>query len=139
MIETDCLVIGAGPVGLFQVFQLGLLGLKAEVVDALPEPGGQCIALYPDKPIYDVPGIPACTGRELTERLLEQASTDLQRGILEGNLVAYGSPSSAKMADLVVASFAKVQPGAMKALGSICGVLPLTLMMLMSLIPHGLR
>ena len=79
MIETDCLVIGAGPVGLFQVFQLGLLGLTAEVVDALPEPGGQCVALYPDKPIYDVPGIPACTGLELTERLLEQASPFLTR------------------------------------------------------------
>lgn len=73
-IETDALVIGAGPVGLFQVFQLGLLGMSAQVVDALPEPGGQCVALYPDKPIYDVPGIPACSGRELALRLLEQAA-----------------------------------------------------------------
>lgn len=60
LIETDALVVGAGPVGLFQVFQLGLLGMSAQVVDALPEPGGQCVALYPDKPIYDVPGVPAC-------------------------------------------------------------------------------
>lgn len=74
MIQTDALVIGAGPVGLFQAFQLGLLGLKVEVVDVLPQAGGQCIALYPDKPIYDVPGVPRCTGRELTGLLLQQAS-----------------------------------------------------------------
>jgi thioredoxin reductase (NADPH) len=74
MTQTDALVIGAGPVGLFQAFQLGLLGLKVEVVDVLPQAGGQCMALYPDKPIYDVPGVPRCTGRELTSLLLEQAS-----------------------------------------------------------------
>ncbi|MBI5924168.1 MAG: NAD(P)/FAD-dependent oxidoreductase [Aquabacterium sp.] len=73
MIHTDALVIGAGPVGLFQVFQLGLLGLKAEIIDVLPQAGGQCIALYPDKPIYDIPGVPLCTGRELTQQLLVQA------------------------------------------------------------------
>lgn len=73
MIQTDALVIGAGPVGLFQVFQLGLLGLKAEIIDVLPQAGGQCIALYPDKPIYDIPGVPLCTGRELTQQLLTQA------------------------------------------------------------------
>ena len=71
-IETDALVIGAGPVGLFQVFQLGLQGIHCELVDALPAAGGQCLALYPDKPIYDIPGLPHCTGRELTGRLLEQ-------------------------------------------------------------------
>ncbi|TDP84768.1 thioredoxin reductase (NADPH) [Aquabacterium commune] len=74
MIHTDALVIGAGPVGLFQAFQLGLLGLSVEVVDALPFAGGQCMALYPDKPIYDVPGVPMCTGRELTQSLLKQAA-----------------------------------------------------------------
>jgi thioredoxin reductase (NADPH) len=73
-IETDALVIGAGPVGLFQVFQLGLLEIKCHVIDALPYPGGQCIELYPDKPIYDIPGTPHTTGRELTARLLEQAA-----------------------------------------------------------------
>ena len=73
MIDTDAVVIGAGPVGLFQVFQLGLLGLKAEIIDVLPEPGGQCVALYPDKPIYDIPGVPMYTGRDLTAQLLEQA------------------------------------------------------------------
>ena len=62
MIKTDVLVIGAGPVGLFAVQQLGLIGLKAEVVDNLDKIGGQCIELYPDKPIYDIPAIPECTG-----------------------------------------------------------------------------
>ena len=74
MQHTDAIVIGAGPVGLFQAFQLGLLGLKVEVIDVLPQAGGQCTALYPDKPIYDVPGVPRCTGRELTSLLLQQAS-----------------------------------------------------------------
>jgi thioredoxin reductase (NADPH) len=69
---TDAVVIGAGPVGLFQVFELGLLGIHAHVIDALPEPGGQCIELYPDKPIYDIPATPVCTGRELVARLLTQ-------------------------------------------------------------------
>ncbi|MDO9235542.1 MAG: NAD(P)/FAD-dependent oxidoreductase [Aquabacterium sp.] len=73
MIDTDAVVIGAGPVGLFQLFQLGLLGIKAEIIDVLPEAGGQCVALYPDKPIYDIPGIAVCTGRELAQQLLTQA------------------------------------------------------------------
>eukprot|EP01037_Dinobryon_pediforme_P046141 gene46141-59235_t len=60
-IETDAVIIGAGPVGLFQVFELGLLEIKAHVIDSLPEVGGQCIELYPDKPIYDIPAIPVCT------------------------------------------------------------------------------
>ena len=72
MIKTDALVIGAGPVGLFVVQQLGLIGLKAEVVDNLDKIGGQCIELYPDKPIYDIPALPECTGESLTKSLLEQ-------------------------------------------------------------------
>ena len=72
MIKTDVLVIGAGPVGLFAVHQLGIIGLKAEVVDNLDKVGGQCIELYPDKPIYDIPAIPECTGESLTKNLLEQ-------------------------------------------------------------------
>ena len=72
MIKTDVLVIGAGPSGLFAVHQLGIIGLKAEVVDNLDKIGGQCIELYPDKPIYDIPGIPECTGETLTKNLLEQ-------------------------------------------------------------------
>ena len=71
-IATDALVIGAGPVGLFQVFQLGLQGISAQVIDALPVPGGQCIELYADKPIYDIPAVPVCTGRELVSRLMQQ-------------------------------------------------------------------
>jgi thioredoxin reductase (NADPH) len=71
-IETDAVIIGAGPVGIFQVFELGLLDIKAHVIDSLPEVGGQCIELYPDKPIYDIPAIPVCTGRELVGNLLDQ-------------------------------------------------------------------
>jgi thioredoxin reductase (NADPH) len=69
---TDAVIVGAGPVGLFQVFELGLLGLRAELIDSLPAIGGQCTELYPDKPIYDIPAIPVCTARELIERLAEQ-------------------------------------------------------------------
>jgi thioredoxin reductase (NADPH) len=71
-IETDAVVIGAGPVGLFQVFELGLLEVKAHVIDSLGYPGGQCVELYPDKPIYDIPAVPVCTGQELTDNLLKQ-------------------------------------------------------------------
>jgi thioredoxin reductase (NADPH) len=71
-IETDAVIIGAGPVGLFQAFELGLLEIQAHIIDALPQAGGQCMALYPNKPIYDIPGIPVCTGRELTHNLLQQ-------------------------------------------------------------------
>jgi len=72
MIKTDTLIIGAGPVGLFCVHQLGIIGLKCEVVDNLDKIGGQCIELYPDKPIYDIPAVPECTGEELTSNLIEQ-------------------------------------------------------------------
>ena len=72
MIKTDTLIIGAGPVGLFCVHQLGIIGLKCEVVDNLDKIGGQCIELYPDKPIYDIPAVPECTGEELTNNLTEQ-------------------------------------------------------------------
>jgi thioredoxin reductase (NADPH) len=72
MVETDAVIIGAGPVGLFQVFELGLLEIKAHVIDSLAYPGGQCIELYPDKPIYDIPALPVCTGKELTDNLLKQ-------------------------------------------------------------------
>ncbi len=71
-IETDAVIVGAGPVGLFQVFELGLLEIKAHVIDSLAYPGGQPVELYPDKPIYDIPAIPVCTGQELVDRLLSQ-------------------------------------------------------------------
>jgi thioredoxin reductase (NADPH) len=72
VIKTDALIVGAGPVGLFAVFELGLLDIKAHVVDILDRPGGQCAELYPEKPIYDVPGIVVVTGQKLTDRLMEQ-------------------------------------------------------------------
>ena len=72
MIKTDTIIIGAGPVGLFAVHQLGIKGLKAVVIDNLDRAGGQCIELYPDKPIYDIPAVPECTGEELTKNLLDQ-------------------------------------------------------------------
>ena len=72
MKKTDTIIIGAGPVGLFAVHQLGIKGLKSVVIDNLDKAGGQCIELYPDKPIYDIPAVPECTGEELTKKLLEQ-------------------------------------------------------------------
>ncbi len=72
IIETDALIIGAGPVGLFAVFELGLLDIKAHLIDILDKPGGQCAELYPEKPIYDIPGLPEVSGQGLTEQLLEQ-------------------------------------------------------------------
>jgi thioredoxin reductase (NADPH) len=71
-IEADAVIVGAGPVGLFQVFELGLLEIKAHVIDSLAYPGGQPVELYPDKPIYDIPAVPVCTGQELTDALLKQ-------------------------------------------------------------------
>jgi thioredoxin reductase (NADPH) len=72
MINTDVVIIGAGPVGLFQVFELGLLDLRAHVIDSMAQVGGQCVELYPDKPIYDIPAIPLCSANELVERLMQQ-------------------------------------------------------------------
>jgi len=72
MKKTDTIIIGAGPVGLFAIHQLGIKGLKSIVIDNLDKAGGQCIELYPDKPIYDIPAVPECTGEELTKKLLEQ-------------------------------------------------------------------
>ena len=72
MIKTDLIIIGAGPTGLFTVFEAGLLGMKCHLVDSLTKPGGQCVEIYPNKPIYDIPAVPECTGEELTKRLLDQ-------------------------------------------------------------------
>ena len=72
--DTDVVIIGAGPVGLFQIFELGLLGLKAVVIDSLPTPGGQCAYLYPQKPIYDIPALPRATGQSTIDNLLLQAA-----------------------------------------------------------------
>jgi thioredoxin reductase (NADPH) len=72
MTQTEVLIVGAGPCGLFQVFELGLLGIKAHILDSLASPGGQCAELYPEKPIYDIPALPVCGAQELVDRLLEQ-------------------------------------------------------------------
>jgi thioredoxin reductase (NADPH) len=72
IVQTDALIVGAGPCGIFQVFELGLLGIKAHVVDSMPVVGGQCAELYPDKPIYDIPGIPMLLAQELVDNLMEQ-------------------------------------------------------------------
>mgnify|MGYP000901900644 CR=1 FL=1 len=85
-IETHAVIVGAGPVGLFQVFELGLLEIKAHVIDSLAYPGGQCVGLYPDKPIYDIPAVPVCTGQELTDNLLK---------LHPGAAVAAPAPASA--------------------------------------------
>jgi len=71
-VETDVIIVGAGPIGLFAVFELGLLDLKCHLIDILDRAGGQCTELYPEKPIYDIPGIPVVTGQELTDRLMQQ-------------------------------------------------------------------
>ena len=69
---VETVIIGAGPVGLFQIFELGLLGISSHIIDSLPTVGGQCTELYPDKPIYDIPALPVCGAQELIDRLLEQ-------------------------------------------------------------------
>src|SRR5277367_5510221 len=70
---VETVIIGAGPVGLFQIFELGLLGITTHIIDSLGTPGGQCTELYPDKPIYDIPALPICGAQELIDRLLQQA------------------------------------------------------------------
>ena len=76
MNKIDALIIGAGPTGLFTAHQLNLIGLNCEVIDNLDKIGGQCIELYPDKPIYDIPAVPECTGEELTNKLLRKVFSD---------------------------------------------------------------
>lgn len=72
-IQADAVIVGAGPCGLFQIFELGLLGIRAHIIDSLQHPGGQCSELYPEKPIYDIPALPVCGAQELVDRLLRQA------------------------------------------------------------------
>jgi thioredoxin reductase (NADPH) len=72
IIKTDAVIVGAGPIGLFAVFELGLLDIKAQLIDILPKPGGQCAELYPEKPIYDIPGFPVVTGQGIVDNLLKQ-------------------------------------------------------------------
>ena len=72
VITTDVAIVGAGPIGLFAVFELGLLDIKCHLIDILPKIGGQCAELYPEKPIYDIPGFPIITGQELVDNLMKQ-------------------------------------------------------------------
>ena len=96
-IETDVVIIGAGPVGIFAVFELGLLDVTSHLVDILPRPGGQCSELYPQKPIYDIPGYPSVTGQELVDRLMEQAAPFhpvFHHGEMVESIVALGTPEA---------------------------------------------
>jgi thioredoxin reductase (NADPH) len=86
MIDTPALIVGAGPVGLYQAFQLGLLDIPCHLVDTLPHPGGQCAELYPDKPIYDIPGVPATTGLALIDSLRLQIEPFTRRGTVQLHL-----------------------------------------------------
>ena len=95
-ILTDALIIGAGPVGLFQAFELGLLDIQSHIVDAMPAPGGQCVALYANKPIYDIPGIPFCTGQSLVDGLLLQLKPLAPVFHLGQVVVSLGSSDSAE-------------------------------------------
>ena len=96
-VSTDCLIIGAGPVGLFAVFELGLLDLRAHLVDILGKPGGQCSELYPEKPIYDIPGFPVVTGQALTDNLLKQIepfSPTFHFGEMVSSIASVGTPEA---------------------------------------------
>jgi thioredoxin reductase (NADPH) len=110
-IETECLIVGAGPVGLFAVFELGLLGLKCEVVDSLAHPGGQCTELYPDKPIYDIPALPVCGAQELIDRLLEQIRP-FHAGMHLGQEVVALTPRESGRFDVETAAGTRFDAGA---------------------------
>jgi len=113
MIDTDVLVIGAGPTGLFCVHQLGIIGLKCEVVDNLDKIGGQCIELYPDKPIYDIPATPVCTGETLTKSLSEQikpfkTNFHLNERVQEISEITQGLKALAKELDVPVLALSQL-------------------------------
>ena len=106
MKKTDVIIIGAGPVGLFAVHQLGIKGLKAVVIDNLDKAGGQCIELYPDKPIYDIPAVPECTGEELTKRLFYAVRN--KDNFKNKNISIFGGGDSALDWALELSKFSKV-------------------------------
>jgi thioredoxin reductase (NADPH) len=96
-IKTDCLIIGAGPVGLFAVFELGLLDIRTHLVDILGKPGGQCSELYPEKPIYDIPGFPIVTGQALVDNLMQQIAPfdpTFHHGEMVASLRPLGTPEA---------------------------------------------
>ncbi|MGQ0383424.1 MAG: NAD(P)/FAD-dependent oxidoreductase [Gammaproteobacteria bacterium] len=110
-IQTECVIVGAGPVGLFAVFELGLLGMKCEVVDSLAHPGGQCTELYPDKPIYDIPALPVCGAEELIDRLLEQIRP-FKAGLHLGQEVTELQPQDGGRFGIATAAGARFDAGA---------------------------
>ncbi|MEY3526315.1 MAG: hypothetical protein RI997_424, partial [Pseudomonadota bacterium] len=97
VVKTDALIIGAGPVGLFAVFELGLLDIRAHLVDILPKIGGQCAELYPEKPIYDIPGFPMVTGQGLVDNLMKQIepfSPEFHLSEMVDSVTAIGTPEA---------------------------------------------
>jgi thioredoxin reductase (NADPH) len=122
-ITTDVLIVGAGPVGLFQVFELGLLELQAHVVDALPQAGGQCIELYPDKPIYDIPGLAEVSGRELTQRLLRQCAP-FKPGLHLDQLVTQVRPREDGRFDVETSAGTRFDAGALVLAAGVGAFLP---------------
>jgi thioredoxin reductase (NADPH) len=125
-IKTDALIIGAGPAGLFQVFELGLREISAHVVDALPFVGGQCVELYGDKPIYDIPALPRCTGRELADRLLEQVRPFAPAFHLD-QLVSHVAPAAAGRFDVRTRSGLRFDCGAIVLAAGVGAFVPRTL------------
>ena len=89
---TDVVIIGAGPVGLFAIFECGMVGLKCHVIDSLEEIGGQCTALYPEKPIYDIPGLPKVQAGDLIANLEEQAKSQMEEGLVQLSFEESTSP-----------------------------------------------
>ncbi len=122
-ITTDVRIVGAGPVGLFQVFELGLLELQAHVVDALPQAGGQCIELYPDKPIYDIPGLAEVSGRELTQRLLRQCAP-FKPGLHLDQLVTQVRPREDGRFDVETSAGTRFDAGALVLAAGVGAFLP---------------
>ena len=118
VIESDALIVGAGPVGLFQVFQLGLQDIRCHVVDSLPHAGGQCLELYADKPIYDIPALPFCTGRELVERLSKQIEP-FDCGLHLGQQVDLVAPRDDQRFDVATSAGTRFIAGAIVIAGGV--------------------
>jgi thioredoxin reductase (NADPH) len=117
-IVTEAVIIGAGPCGLFQVFELGLLGIKAHIVDSLKSPGGQCTELYPDKPIYDIPAIPVCGAQELVDRLMQQIKP-FDAGFHLGQEVVSLAKRSDSRFDVATAAGTRFDAGAVVIAGGV--------------------
>jgi thioredoxin reductase (NADPH) len=117
-IRTECVIVGAGPAGLFAVFELGLLGIRCEIVDSLAHPGGQCTELYPDKPIYDIPALPVCGAQELVDRLLQQIKP-FNAGFHLGQEVVEVTPRPSGRFDVVTAAGTRFDAGSLIVAGGL--------------------